>query len=235
MPAAPSPQQIRAALKRHPLQEIGPLPGRTNHIHAAVLLPLLYREQLYCVATVRAAHMRKHAGEVCFPGGKREPQDSDLRATALREAREEIGLQGAEVLGGLSSMPVYTSDHRIFPFVGVAEQRSFTANPDEVAEVVQMPIDTILAQPNVIAIAWSQGDMSGMAPVFELGDRLMYGATAHAFYELLGVLAPLYDRPLPPLVAGRYTWRDVLPAHALPPRSSEAARGSETARGAQEQ
>ena len=203
--------QIEHGLREHPRLSLGPLPGRTNHKHGAVLLPLIFEPELHCLATVRAAHMRQHAGEVCFPGGMPDAADADLRATALREADEEIALKDARVLGELSSIPLYTSNHRIFPFVAHAPVQTLVPNPDEVAEVLCLSIEQMLSRPHIDGLFWHHQDMKGMAPVFDLDGPLMYGATAHAFLELLSVVARLCGREPPPLKPGRFSWADVLP------------------------
>ena len=102
-------------------------------MRAGVLVPLRWRGGLSCTLTLRPGKLRRHGGEVSFPGGRREPEDVSLEATALREAREEIGLTSARVLGRLSSMPVYTSDFRLEPFVAeVPSDAVWTPDPVEV-------------------------------------------------------------------------------------------------------
>ena len=73
---------------------------------AAVLLPIVERDEPTLLFTRRAGHLKQHAGQVAFPGGKREPQDPDLLTTALREAEEEIALAPGRVrlLGRLSDV-----------------------------------------------------------------------------------------------------------------------------------
>ena len=214
-----TPERLREALERHPRLIHPPLPGRTNHLDSAVLIPLEWRpgpEKTGPVAivTVRAAHLRHHAGEICFPGGRPEPGDADLRATALREAEEELGIVGARVVGELSSIPLYTSDYRLHPFVAEIPPTDLTINEDEVALALRVPLGPILARPHIDAIPWQHDDLSGLSPTFELeDDHIMFGATAHAFYELLLVIAPLLGYEPQPLKAGKLRWSDVLPDH----------------------
>ena len=114
----PGPDALAVALARYEKRQIPPLPGRTNHRHAGILLPLRWQgDTIQLVATRRTSHLRDHAGEVVFPGGKPDPTDADLTATALREAHEELGIHRAQVLGSLSAIPLFTSDFRLFPTV----------------------------------------------------------------------------------------------------------------------
>jgi 8-oxo-dGTP pyrophosphatase MutT (NUDIX family) len=179
-----------------------------------VLVPLVWEgERLTCVATLRAASLRSHAGEVCFPGGRPEPEDDDLIATALREAHEELGIEGAEILGPLSSIPLYTSDYRLRPWVAAIPPQPLRPNPAEVASVLALDVVAQLGRSHIEAIPWTHpetGDQH-LSPVFTVGEIVMYGATAHTFYELLTVLAPLFGRgQAPPCREGRWRWEDVL-------------------------
>ena len=98
-------------------------PGNTN---AAVLVPLYLRDgELVAVFTERRADLRRHTGEISFPGGRQDQPDEDLRETALREAEEEIGLQRADVelVGALPPVGTFVTGYRVFPFVGCDRSR----------------------------------------------------------------------------------------------------------------
>ncbi len=208
----PDPPALRAALAAFEPKEIPKLPGRRNHLRAGVLVPVEWGfDDLSVVLTVRAAHLTNHPGEVSFPGGRPEDGDESIEATALREAEEEVGLRGAQVLGRLSSIPLYTSDYRLEPFVAqVPKGADLVASPDEVAAILRLSVRDTLALPNLHGIPWAHDGVEYLSPLFELGDALVYGGTAHALHELLAVLAPLVGAPLPPMKAGRYDWTDVL-------------------------
>ena len=183
----------------------------TNHLAAGVLVPLRWRDDVEVILTERASHLSNHPGEICFPGGRPEDGDADVCATALREAREEIGLEHADVLGALSTIPLYTSDHRLHPFVAqVPSDARLRIQPSEVASIVVLGMVELLASSTMHGIPWEQDGMTHVSPVFETESKLVFGGTAHALWELLGVVAPLFDRELPELVTGKYTWRDVV-------------------------
>ena len=118
--------------------------GQTKE--AGVLLPIIRQfDGTYLVLTKRAAHLSNHPGQISFPGGKRENKDSNIDATALREAQEEIGLK-AEVVEVLGRLPAHetVTGFQITPIIGWIE-RSWTAvaNPNEVTEIFQVPLSYI--------------------------------------------------------------------------------------------
>lgn len=201
---------IRRALSAYQPIDIPALPGRTNHLRAGVLVPLILDEDPRCLVTERAAHLGQHGGEVSFPGGKPDPEDGTLERTALREAEEELGITEAEVLGELSAMPLYTSDWRLVPFVAAVPDAPLIPSPGEVARVFRLSIRDWLDRPHIDGIPYTLSGLTSHSPIFDLDGLPMYGGTAHTFYELLQVLAPLMDRELPPFKGGRYRWEDLL-------------------------
>ena len=117
---------------------------------AAVLLPLVQRAGgLTVLLTQRSAQLSSHSGQVAFPGGRTDPEDRDAIATALREAWEEVGLapQRAQVLG---SLPVYTtgSAFNVPPVVALVPPQPLKPNPQEVAQVFEVPLAFILDPAN---------------------------------------------------------------------------------------
>lgn len=203
----PSPEDVALALSGHTSVRIPALPGRRNDLEAGVLVPLRWGDELECVVTLRAPRLAQHGGEVSFPGGKPEPDDADLCATALREAREELDVQGAEVLGRLSSVPVYTSEFRIDPWVARIDPGPLRPHAGEVARALVLSLSGVLSSELIEAIPFERANGEVvLSPIFRPGGELMFGATAHCFLELLQVLAPLYDAPVPPLVPGDLTW-----------------------------
>ena len=115
-------------------------PGSTD---AAVLIPL-YPEggDLVAVFTERRADLRRHAGEISFPGGRQDPGES-LHETALREAEEEIGLAAGDVelAGALPPVGTFVTGYRVFPFVGMIEPgHAWRPQESEVAQVLELPV-----------------------------------------------------------------------------------------------
>jgi 8-oxo-dGTP pyrophosphatase MutT (NUDIX family) len=210
MAEALTPKIVADALSRHPREDLPALPGRSRERRAGVLVPLVWDPELTVVLTERPRSLRLHAGEIVFPGGSPEPGDADLEATALREANEELGLVGAQVLGELSSVPIYTSEFRLVPFVAAAPSQPFFPQESEVAAVLRVPVSSLFASGWTHAIAWRGDDgEESLSPVFDLEDRLVFGGTAHVLHELLQVLGPLLGAPALELRTGRFTWPEV--------------------------
>lgn len=114
---------------------------------AAVLVPIVVRQDaLTVLLTLRAAHLSDHAGQISFPGGRVEPGDHDIVATALREAHEEVSLDAShvEVLGHLPEMVTVTG-YRVTPVVALVHP-PFTVSADdaEVAEIFEVPLSFLM-------------------------------------------------------------------------------------------
>jgi 8-oxo-dGTP pyrophosphatase MutT (NUDIX family) len=121
------------------------------HVPAAVLVPIVNRPSgLTVLLTQRTAHLRDHAGQVSFPGGRREAHDADAVATALREAREEVGIVPAqvEVLGMLPEYRTGTG-FAVIPVVGLVEPPlNLRLDDFEVAEAFEPPLSFLLDPAN---------------------------------------------------------------------------------------
>lgn len=190
------------------------LPGRTNHLEAGVLVPLVWDDRPRLLAILRSRHLRRHSGEVAFPGGKPEAQDVDIRATALREAREELGFDAIDVIGRLSSVPLYTSDFRLEPLVGLVSDAALVADPGEVAEVLPIDVREWLGRPQWEGAPFEMHGEHHLSPVFDLDGHVMYGGTAYVLLEALTVLAGAIGVDVPPMTGRRFTADDIL-ARAL--------------------
>lgn len=158
---------------------------------AAVLLLVFPRNGDYYVhVQKRPRHLKSHAGEACFPGGKPKPQDESLLATALREAHEEENIDPADVtiLGRLNDTPTRTG-YSMKVFVGTIPQPyDYRPNPEEVDEVVDVPLNALRDPANWREEArWIDGELT-VAHSYVYGPHIIYGATAKVVKEFLEVV-----------------------------------------------
>ena len=161
----------------------------TRQVDAAVLLPLYgWPEEPGLVFTERRADLRRHAGEISFPGGRRDDGDADLAATALRETQEEIGLDPAAVELGesLPTTSTFVTGYRIHPFVGrIPHPRdlSLEPNPAEVETVLTFSLD-VLREGYAMRRLVRRG-VPIHTPTYEVEGQLIWGATARILSDLL--------------------------------------------------
>lgn len=186
-----TPTQSLDRLRQHLPREPQRLPAVLHPAgapEAAVLVPLVHvDDDLALVLTVRPTHLRSHPGQIAFPGGKRDPEDVTLIATALREADEELGLRGAEVLGFLQDIPT-PAGIIITPVVGLMTAPvTLTPNAAEVAESFLAPLATLRA----VYRAGMEREFFGHRFIMHefLYQRWrIWGATAAMIHQLLGLM-----------------------------------------------
>lgn len=159
---------------------------------AAVLVPLFVADGRLCVMLQRrSAGLPLHAGQLAFPGGMREAADADEVATALREAYEELGIDPALViiLGRLDDERTSTG-YVVAPVVGALPHPiALRLQPDEVEEVVTVPVAELLAPGAVEEQEVVLGSERVRSPVYRCGGHRIWGATARILADLLGRLA----------------------------------------------
>ena len=163
--------------------------GRTD---AAVLVPLYIGDdgEPHIVFTRRRDDLRRHAGEISFPGGRSDHSDDDHVATALREAHEEIGLppDAVEIVGALQPTPTIATSYAVYPFVGLIEPgMEWTLSPREVAEVLELSLRDLRA--GYGRRRMMRRGVPFRTDVYVVGDHLIWGATARILGDLLDRLA----------------------------------------------
>jgi len=161
-------------------------PGATE---AAVLVPLFdHPGRPGLVFTERRGDLRRHAGEISFPGGRQdiEEGEEDLRDTALREAEEEIGLprDAVDIVGALTPTPTIATNYAVYPFVGVIEPgHRWQPSAAEVAEVLELSVPDLRAGYRRKRLL--RRGVPFRTDVYEVGDQLIWGATARILSDLL--------------------------------------------------
>ncbi len=171
------------------LNDVGAMPEVWRP--ASVLVPLIRRETgITVLLTQRTEDMPSHAGQIAFPGGRRQAEDIDATATALRETEEEVGLTRdfIDVVGSLDLYRTGTG-YQITPIVGIVTP-GFTmrADPREVADVFEVPLDHFLDERNhrIDSRVWQGRERRYYAMPY--GERYIWGATAGMLKNLHFIL-----------------------------------------------
>ena len=173
-------EQIREILSHRKKERI----TGENLKASAVLIPIFYDQGNYNVLfTERSDAVVFHKGQVCFPGGTREPSDSSLLQTALRESEEEIGLEvkDIEVLGELDDITTIVTDYVISPFIAfIPPPRSLKTNGREVKGAFSVPLSFLMDEANFKQDSYA----------YEYEGHIIWGATARILRQLVDLLRP---------------------------------------------
>jgi 8-oxo-dGTP pyrophosphatase MutT (NUDIX family) len=143
-------------------------------------------DEPHAVFTRRGTGLRRHAGEISFPGGRRDPEDADLSETALREAEEEIGLPRTEVrlVGELEPTPTWVTNYVIHPYVGlIPAGRVWEMSPNEVDAVLELPL-RVLRESRTKTRLERRG-VSFETDAYVVDGNVIWGATARILENLL--------------------------------------------------
>lgn len=191
---------VRDAVTRFPTPRHDE-PPEPEMREAAVLLALFERDgEANLVYIKRPDHMPTHQGQIAFPGGTRDPGDIDLRATALRETWEEVGVRAdaVEVLGGLDALSTIATPFFVSPFIGVlGEEPTFTPDPSEVEVILEVPLSELFHAEAFREEFWEMpADLPRMygrpernVLFFEIPGETIWGATARITADFLARLA----------------------------------------------
>jgi 8-oxo-dGTP pyrophosphatase MutT (NUDIX family) len=186
-----TPAQLRKLLlKPEDVMAMDVTGGTTD---AAVLIPLyLDGRGLHAVYTKRRDDLKRHAGEISFPGGRPDFPDEDLMVTALREAEEEIGLprEEVEVVGCLEPVGTFVTNYKIHPFVGVIRPgHQWTPQPTEVEIVLDLALHDVAAGHEMKRLL--KKGVPIRTPTYTVGENLIWGATGRITQVLLRRLEPV--------------------------------------------
>jgi len=145
-------------------------------------MPLFYSQgQYHILFTERSDEVVFHKGQVCFPGGTREPSDSDLLQTVLREAEEEIGLKAKdiEILGELDDIITFVTNYVISPFVAfISHPNSLRTNGREVKGAFSVPLSFLIDEANFKQDSYA----------YEYEGHVIWGATARILKQFIDLL-----------------------------------------------
>jgi 8-oxo-dGTP pyrophosphatase MutT (NUDIX family) len=167
------------------------LPGLAR-VGGVLLLLYCHQQTIHLVLTRRRDDLNSHAGQISFPGGQQEPNETAVQA-ALRETEEEIGVPAASItiLGELTSIYIPPSDFEVHPFVGwvnSGERPSFVPELREVSEILEVPLPHLL-DPNTREVgSIPVRGATYTVPYYNVNGHKVWGATAIMLSEFLGRL-----------------------------------------------
>ena len=160
-----------------------------EQVPAAVVIPVFERDgEPWMVFTRRTQHVKHHKGEISFPGGARDPGDADIRATAIRETVEELGIDAAalDVVGELDDYPTFVTNYLITPFVAlIPEEHSFRHSEREIDEVIELPVREMASA--VRTEDWSDRGRPFPMYFYETRGYTVWGVTGHILQRFLAV------------------------------------------------
>lgn len=159
---------------------------------AAVLIPLFKKNGEYHILFTRRTDMvEHHKGQISFPGGRQDKKDKDLLTTALREAREEMGIEKKDVriLGELDDICTATTDFCVSPFVAlIPYPYPFKVNSQEIEEVLEVPLSVLLDESRFRQELHKGDGKPFLVYFYQHKDHTIWGATATILKQLLDLL-----------------------------------------------
>ena len=167
-------------------------PNPKNRAAGVLVLFYLRAERLHVLLFRRTEKVPTHKGQVAFPGGSREPGDANLQETAMREAREELGVatDRAVPLGALKPFETFVSNFEVSPFCAwlLDPDPIFEAQPFEVQDILEVPVDELRLRKNR-----RRGRVPGFnvpipLPYYKIDNTIIWGATGGIVEELLAAL-----------------------------------------------
>ncbi|GIZ09912.1 CoA pyrophosphatase [Flavobacterium sp. UMI-01] len=163
-------------------------------IKTAAVMMLLYPKQsvTHLVLIVRNLYDGVHSGQIAFPGGKFELEDTDFAQTALRETHEEVGVSPEHVEIKKDFSPIYIppSNFMVYPFLGISyHEIQFIPDPSEVDRVIELPLSVFLSDEIIVKVRMTTSYAQEIeVPAFEIDGQMVWGATAMILSELKEVL-----------------------------------------------
>lgn len=193
---AESAQKKMAPLSRAFVRPVG-LDGAPR-LGGVLVLLFCKDESLHIVLTRRRDDLTFHAGQISFPGGRNEKPET-LLDTALRETEEEVGIAAMdlEMLGALTPIYIPPSDYEVYPYVAWfsnGELPVFRAAPQEVAEIIEAPLATLLNQASRGEESWNFNGQQVVVPFFAVQGSKIWGATAVMLSEFVERLRVILTR-----------------------------------------
>lgn len=176
--------------------ELEALKDKLDQARASAVMILFYPDtvgETKFVLILRKTYHGVHSNQVGFPGGKLEPEDLDEQAAALRETKEEVGVdpQAIEVLRNISIIYIPPSNFLVYPFLGMLGQTpNFVPQASEVAQIIEVPLQDLLSDDTMILHELGTSYMKkGAVPAFCLNGHVVWGATAMMLSEVKDMIS----------------------------------------------
>lgn len=170
-------------------------PNRPSKQGGVMLLLYPHQGDIFMPLMKRPTYQGAHSGQVSFPGGKFEPEDTNLKATALRETEEEIGVRSAEVnvIGELSELFIIASNFKVFPTVGFVKERPvFVPDEVEVEDILEVSLSDLKNKNKRGVEEMTFGKYTINSPYFDVHGHVVWGATAMMLSEFLHLVDEIY-------------------------------------------
>lgn len=181
---------LPAQLKMAPSFRPSIVPEKVPNLAGVLILIYKSMDNFTTVFMKRPDYDGIHSGQISFPGGKKEPKDKNILATALRETEEEFGIpqNKIEILGNLTPLYIPVSKYQVFPFVGfIKDKPVFSIDRKEVAYLIEAEISFLQnkgIRKNEMQI---HGKYSGNVPYFDIKGEKIWGATAMILSEFIEI------------------------------------------------
>lgn len=188
---------LKAHLKMAPLERLTQLQNQSkekNDPRTAAVLMLCYPKNgaTHLVLIVRNSYEGVHSAQIAFPGGKYENGDIDFAATAIRETYEEVGVdpQKVELIKPFTQVYIPPSNFIVYPYLAICQEEiDFIPDPKEVADIIELPIATLLNDSCSIETELKTSYANSiMVPAFQIEHHTIWGATAMMLSELKDVM-----------------------------------------------
>ena len=184
LPGFDAQKLMSPSIRKHALKTSDPTIARDSSV---LLLFYPKNGQLYLPFIKRTSGNTSHSGQISLPGGKYEESDKNRTVTAIRETNEELGVdcKKIKILGYLTELYIPVSDFMVLPVLGFCEKRpEFKMNQFEVEEVIEMPVQELLAKENINEFSFDKNGLTIHAPYFNAKGHKVWGATAMILSEL---------------------------------------------------
>lgn len=185
-----------AQLKMAPQIRFTPDPVHSQVTDAGVLILLFpFENELSTVFMQRNVYPGVHSGQISFPGGKMEKNDKNIIYTALREVKEETGIDisTVKIIGQITPLYIHVSNFNVIPVIGISEITPvFKPDTSEVEKLITVKIKDFFNTKNITDFEYERGDIKINAPCYNINGDIIWGATAMILSEFLEIMKGYY-------------------------------------------